>query len=229
MTNYKLQAATACLNLITANQVVGLGAGATMVYLADLISSRPEIAERLTLVSSSFKTRQYLQQKGLSVKMASQVSRLDLYFDGCDCFDSELNALKSGGGIHTSEKVLATMADEFVLTGDDSKFVPTLNASFPLVIEILPEALLIVEKTIKARYADAAFELRMAKQKDGAVITENGNLLADLRFPVFGDLKELNAHIKMIPGVVEHSLFYHIATKAIIAGEQGIKVISPQR
>lgn len=229
MANFKLDAAVACLNLITPNQIIGLGAGTTMAYLANLIAAEPDLASQLTFVSSSFKTRQYLLQKGLPVKMAAQINRLDIYFDGCDCFDPELNALKSGGGIHTSEKILASMADDFILTGDDTKFVQTLDTAYPLVIELLPEALLIVEKTIKAWYPDTGFELRMAKQKDGAVITENGNLLADLRFPAFSVLDELNSHIKMIPGIVEHSLFYRMATKAVVAGEQGTRTILPIR
>jgi ribose 5-phosphate isomerase A len=31
----------------------------------------------------------------------------------------------------------------------------------------------------------------------------------------------------MIPGIVDHSLFYRMAKKAVIAGEQGIRTIYP--
>jgi ribose 5-phosphate isomerase A len=67
----------------------------------------------------------------------------------------------------------------------------------------------------------------MSNQKDGAVISDNGNFLLDVTFTKLPALAGLNTHIKMIPGVVDHSLFYRMATKAIIAGEDGIQVIMP--
>ena len=65
---------------------------------------------------------------------------IDIYFDGCDQLDSELNALKIGGGIHTQEKLLASMANEFILIGDESKLVQNFDNRFPVVIELLPQA-----------------------------------------------------------------------------------------
>jgi ribose 5-phosphate isomerase A len=228
MANYKMEAAKACMDFIRPNHIIGLGAGATMAYLAGFIAESPALAETITLVSSSFKTRAYLQQRELNVKMATQLSHIDVYFDGCDCFDAKLNALKSGGGIHTSEKILAAMADEFILVGDESKLIPQWDNTYPLVIEILPEALLFIEKTVKIKYPDVTFDLRLSKQKDGAVITENGNYLADLTFPAFSAPELLDRDIKQLPGIVGHSLFYGMATKAIIAGEHGVRVILPE-
>ena len=122
------------------------------------------------------------------------------------------------------------MASEFILMGDDAKFVPELTATYPLVIEILPQALQIVLARLRsAAYPDAEIKLRVGDQKDGAVISDNGNLLADIRFTHAPKWQQLNIDIKMIPGVVEHSLFYGMATKAIIAGEGGIRIITPER
>ncbi|HEV2831425.1 MAG TPA: ribose-5-phosphate isomerase A [Hanamia sp.] len=45
------------------------------------------------------------------------------YFDGCDQLDSELNALKSEGGNSYAGKLLTSMANEFILIGDESKLV----------------------------------------------------------------------------------------------------------
>lgn len=225
MADYKMEAAKASLNFIKNGQVIGLGAGSTITNLVDLLSADLELVSSLTFVSSSFKTRAYLVEKGLNVKVAGMVKEIDIYFDGCDQFDTQLNALKSGGGIHTSEKILASMAKEFILIGDESKLTTKLDVTFPLVIELLAEALPIVFNTIQFKYPDAVLQLRMSTQKDGAVISENGNLLADIRFTELPELKELNTHIKMIPGVVEHSLFYQLASKAVIAGENGIRIM----
>ena len=229
MADYKLEAAKAAFKYIKAGQTIGLGAGSTVFHLVDMISQDVDLARSVVLVSSSFKTNNYLQQHGLNVKSSAVVKHLDIYFDGCDQFDQQLNALKSGGGIHTSEKVLASMAHEFILMGDDTKFVAQLDHTYPLVVEILPQALQIVPDRLTAAYPDATIKLRMSNQKDGAVISENGNLLADIQFTKLPELQQLNIQVKMVPGIVEHSLFYKMATKAVIAGENGVRVIEPVR
>lgn len=226
--DYRLEAAKACLQFLKPRQTIGLGAGTTINYLVNLIADHHELAHALTLVSSSFQTRQYLHQKGLNVKMAWQTSSLDIYFDGCDQLDAELNALKSGGGIHTSEKILASIAHQFILIGDDSKFVPELDHTYPLVIEILPEAQSAVLTRLQADFPSVAIELRMGKGKDGVVMSDNGNLLADMKFTELPELAGLNSYIKMMPGIVDHSLFYKMAHKAVIAGAYGVKIITPE-
>lgn len=228
MADFKLEAAKAAFKYIKAGQTIGLGAGTTVFHLVDMIKQDADLARSVTLVSSSFKTNAYLQQHGLNVKPSAVVKHLDIYFDGCDQFDQQLNALKSGGGIHTSEKILASMAAEFILMGDDAKFVPQLDHTYPLVVEILPQAQQIVFAKLAAAYPDATIKLRMSSQKDGAVISDNGNLLADIQFTGLPEPKQLNIQVKMIPGIVEHSLFYKMATSAVIAGENGIRIITPE-
>ncbi|MDN5287910.1 MAG: Ribose-5-phosphate isomerase [Mucilaginibacter sp.] len=229
MADYKLEAAKAAFKFIKAGQTIGLGAGTTVFHLVDMISQNADLARSVVLVSSSFKTNAYLLQHDLNVKTSAMIKHLDIYFDGCDQFDQELNALKSGGGIHTSEKILASMAQEFILMGDDAKFTPKLDHTYPLVVEVLPQALQIVLDRLTSAYPDAVIKLRMSNQKDGAVISENGNLLADIQFTSLPELQQLNIQVKMIPGIVEHSLFYKMATKAVIAGENGVRVIESVR
>lgn len=227
MTDYKLEAAKAAFKFIKAGQTIGLGAGTTVFHLVDMISRDQDLVRSVVLVSSSFKTNAYLLQQGLNIKSSSMVKHLDIYFDGCDQFDQELTALKSGGGIHTSEKILASMAGEFILMGDEAKFTSQLDITYPLVVEILPQALQIVLDRLESVCPGAAIKLRMSNQKDGAVISENGNLLADIQFSSLPQWQQLNVQVKMIPGIVEHSLFYRLATKAVIAGENGVRVITP--
>ncbi|RWY49232.1 ribose 5-phosphate isomerase A [Mucilaginibacter gilvus] len=229
MADHKLTAAKAALSLIGPNQSIGLGAGSTIMHLVNLIANECKYAASLNFASSSFKTTQLLSARSLRVSPPALLHKLDLYFDGCDQFDAELNALKSGGGIHTTEKVLASMADEFVLLGDESKFAKHLNAAYPLVIEILPQALQIVLTKAAGMFPLATITQRMSTQKDGALISDNGNMLVDVYFTEMPNARELNVQVKMIPGVVEHSLFYHLATKAIIAGEGGVQSILPHR
>jgi ribose 5-phosphate isomerase A len=226
--DYKMDAAKAALELIEEGQTIGLGAGSTIAKLIHLIATECSFASSLTLISSSFTTSNLIQEKGLNLGSTHTIKKLDIYFDGCDQFDRELNALKSGGGIHTNEKILASMAVHFILIGDNGKFADQLDITYPLVIEVLPNALPFVLHHLNTTFPDARLNLRMSSQKDGAVISDHGNLLVDIHFSQLLPLNELNAKISLIPGVIEHSLFYRIAAKAIIAGADGVQTLLPQ-
>lgn len=227
MTDYKMEAAKAAVTFIKPEQTIGLGAGTTMANLLSLLAADDGLSSTLTFVSSSFKTTELIRAYGFKLQSKAYTDRIDIYFDGCDQMDAELNALKSGGGIHTSEKILAARATEFILAGDSGKLVDSLDATYPLVVEVLPDALLLLKQRLQNIFPAASINVRMAGKKDGAVITENGNLLMDVYFNELMPPGELNVLVKMIPGVVEHSLFYRMASKAIIAGPEGIRIMRP--
>jgi len=225
MEDKKKQAAEAALTYIEPNQIIGLGAGATIGHLVEFLKDLPAL-DTLRFTTSSYKTKIHLKQLGLHVLDISQISEIDLYFDSCDHYDLELNALKSGGGIHTLEKLLASMAKEFVLLVDESKLSSQItNTAIPLCIEILPIAENFVQQQLKRKYPEAKIQVRTGQRKDGAVITENGNMLLDVWFGAELPLEQLNHSIKSTPGVVEHSLFYHLVNKAFVAGENGVEVL----
>lgn len=225
MSDLKQQAALAAVKLIKENSIVGLGAGSTIAFLVQGIKDVPALAGSITTVTSSFNTKMLLQQAGFTVREMGDLREIDLYFDGCDQFDSRLNALKSGGGIHTREKILASMAREFILLGDESKSVDKLDGKYPLVVEVIPDALSFVMSRLQQLLHPSECRIRLGDRKDGAVITENGNFLLDCKWSVFPDPGMLNEKVKGIPGVVEHSLFFNIARLAMVAGPGGIKIL----
>lgn len=227
MTDHKQEAAKAAAAMISAGQTIGLGGGKTIVYLAEQLAEDPQLMRSLTVTSSSFETTVLLHAKGFKLLAPSLISKLDMYFDGCDVFDTQLNALKSGGGIHVMEKLLAAAADKFILLGDAGKFQTTLNPKYPLAIEFLPQALGIVSRKIQQLFPATRFVQRMSTEKNGALISDNGNMLADVYFDVFPDLEQLDTHVKMIPGIVGHSLFYRMAHEAVISGDNGVRHIYP--
>jgi ribose 5-phosphate isomerase A len=221
----KGQVAAAALRMISDGNTIGFGAGSNVAAVIELLSAKTAQGLKIQVVTSSFKTRLLCQQKGIPLTEIGLVERLDLYFDGCDQLDARLNALKSGGGIHAREKLLASMADEFVLLGDEAKYVPHFTGQFPVVVDVLPEALHFVQKKIKSRVSGARPEVRMSSQKDGAVITEHGNLLLDIWLDAFPDPAGLHDQLKSITGVVETSLFIGLARKALIASPEGVEVV----
>lgn len=226
MSDLKMEAAKAALKLIEPGMTVGLGAGSTMAHMVNLLKEDVDLSGSLKVVTSSFSTRRLLLSEGFAVQEAGWLTQVDVYFDGCDQFDWRLTALKSGGGVFVSEKVLAAMAGEFVLVGDLSKRVDRLDGRFPLVVEVLPEALGYVSDRLKKFFSPVRSELRMgAPGKDGAVVTERGNFLIDNWWEVFPEPAVLNDRVTSIAGVLEHSLFFNMAHRAVVAGPDGVEII----
>lgn len=223
--DYKKEAALNAAELVQNNSVIGLGAGSVMAHMVSILKEKVEAGLAVKILTSSFTTRLLLQQNNFIVPDTSSVSQLDIYFDGCDQFDKNLHALKSGGGIHTNEKILAVMADEFILVGDDSKYVEQLEVKYPLVLEVMPQILHFIHKAVNQLFPSVRIELRMSNKKDGAVISENGNYIVDLWFNEWPELSTINPALKTIPGIIETSLFYNIARRAVIAGKDGVRIL----
>ncbi len=221
-----MAAAKEALKSILPGSSIGFGAGSTVANLIGLIKGDEALAASLVTLSSSFTTRRLLQKEGFMAREMVWMDHVDLYFDGCDQFDRRLSTLKSGGGIHTSEKVLAAMADEFILVGDAAKRVERLGAEFPLVLEVIPEALAYVSDRVRRFFQPVRLVLRCSDSKDGAVITERGNFLIDCWFDPFPEPAVINDRLSAMPGILEHSLFYNLAHRAIVAGPDGIKQYS---
>jgi len=103
--------------------------------------------------------------------------------------------------------------------------VERLDGKYPLVVEVIPDALAFVMGRLQQLLNPSECRVRLSDKKDGAVITENGNFLLDCRWTVFPDPELVNDKVIRIPGVLEHSLFFNIAQLGIIAGADGIKII----
>lgn len=221
----KKEAAVKAITLIKNKTIVGLGAGSTIAYVVEFLKKEMENGLQVKFVTSSFSTRQLLLKNDFNILQSAELSKIDIYFDGCDQIDKDLNALKSGGGIHTPEKLLASMADQFILIGDETKLVENFDDRFPVVIEIIPEAAAYAPLKIENLFPGTKSSFRISDKKDGYVITDNGNYLLDLWFASWPDLATINPVLKAITGVVETSLFFSMAHKAIIAGKNGVRIL----
>lgn len=201
--------------LVKDGMVVGLGGGSTISYLIDYVKDKD-----IKVVSPSSKTVLLAQKMGLTVLNTQYVDHVDIAFDGCDEVDSHLNALKSGGGIHTQEKIIASMAGEYIVLVDESKFHETLAFKVPVVVEVLPKAYSIVKKKIEK--LNGNIELRTASNKDGFLMSDEGNILLDVYFDGVQDIRLLNQTLLMMPGVVDTSLFVDILTGMILVNDKGV-------
>jgi ribose 5-phosphate isomerase A len=219
--NMKQKCAKAALEYITDDTIIGLGGGSTIGYLIEFIK---EEKLNVKVVTPSLKTKHLCVNQGLEVLPTSTVDEVDVAFDGCDEVDEKLHALKSGGGIHTQEKLIANMAKEYILLVDDSKVVPELTYKHPVVLEILQDSLAFVQK--KAGEMGGKAEVRSSSAKDGHTVSDYGNFLVDVWFEAEQDGRQLETKLKEIPGVLDVSLFTTVVSKALVASKVGIYEIS---
>jgi len=219
----KKEAARVASTLVDTNTSVGLGDGSTVRLLAEYLIDRMNAGLEVTIYTSSQQTLEFLLRRHVLVNDISRTDVLDIYFDGCDQIDRRLNALKSGSGIHTMEKLLASMAKKFVIIGDASKFVQRLDPTFPLVLEVLPLAIAFVQRIMLSLYPECTLRVRKSPDpEEKPVLTRNGNILLDCWFREWPELEVIQMQSKKITGVIEISLFYQMVGEAIIADYDGI-------
>lgn len=185
-------------------EVVGAGSGST-VYLALLAMAERIEKEslRVQVIPASWESSMVCTQLGIPQITLLQ-GQPDWAFDGADEVDPDCNLLKGRGGALFKEKLVLKSCTENYIVADESKLVPHLGQKFPVPVEVFPAALLYVEKQLREM---GAYEvvLRPAKGKDGPVITENGNMILDVRFETIEKTHE--EEIKKITGVIECGLF----------------------
>ena len=148
---------------------------------------------------------------------------MDIAFDGCDEADRQFYALKSGGGIHVREKLIANMAEEYMLLIDESKLSDTLQFHVPVVMELLEDATAYVKRSVEE--LQGRFVCKHGEGKYGAVMSDHGNVLADVWFDKVGDPKKLNHALKSIAGVVDTSLLTREVTAILVVSDQGFELL----
>ena len=215
-------------DLIKDGMKVGIGTGSTVTFLIEELGLRIKDGLNIQGAPTSYGTKLLCVKHGIPVVDSMQLDHLDLAIDGADEIDPYLNAIKGGGAAHSVEKVIASMADEFVLIADESKLVDSLCIKFPLPVEVIPATLSYAQQRI--RQLGGTPVLRSALRKDGPVVTENGNFILDISFDEAPkDLKLINNQLLNIPGLLETGLFLGIAKKALIAYQDTVKQIVPRR
>src|SRR6187431_786069 len=103
----KRGAAEAAAQLVEDGMTVGLGTGTTVAYLLPALTAR---GLTLRCVATSLRTEEEARSLGLPVEPFSGIARLDIAIDGADQVAPDGWIVKGGGGAHTAEKLVETIA-----------------------------------------------------------------------------------------------------------------------
>jgi len=224
----KQAVADAAVGQIQDGMVLGLGSGSTAALMIEALGEklRSGALRDITGVTTSFQGEVLAAELGIPLKSLNAIDHIDLAIDGADEVDPGFQLIKGGGACHVQEKLVARRARRFVVVVDAGKLVERLNLSFLLPVEVLPGAW----RQVKAELATLGgeSELRMAVRKAGPVVTDQGNLVLDVRFAGgIADPATLESTINNLPGVLENGLFVYLADQVlvgeIVAGEARVR------
>ena len=195
---------------LPAGQILGIGTGSTANCFIDALAQYKD--HFAGTVSSSNATTERLLKHGFKVLDPNLVHSLPAYVDGADEIDPSGNMIKGGGGALTREKIIASMADQFICICDSSKQVPILG-NFALPVEIIPLAKGVVTQALEKLGGQVT--LRLAKNTRADLnqtpsepfVTDNGGWILDVAGLSITDPIQLESHINQIAGVITVGLF----------------------
>jgi len=192
----KQAVAHAALDYVVEGQLVGVGTGSTARLFIEALG---EIKHKISgAVASSEDTKMRLERHGIKVFDLNDVTDLPVYIDGADEINAEMHMIKGGGGALTREKIVAAVAKKFVCIVDGSKLVPVLG-DFALPVEVIPMA-----RALVTRELERIGGTPLLRQ---GFVTDNGNLILDVKGLQIVDPVDLETRINQIAGVVCCGLF----------------------
>jgi len=213
----KQAVAEAAVEQFRDGMIVGLGSGSTAALMIQGLGQRLASGQLKDIVgvTTSFQGEVLAAELGIPLLSLNAVDRIDLAIDGADEVDPSFQLIKGGGACHVQEKLVAARADRFIVVVDSTKLVDRLNLGFLLPVEVLPGAWRQVQQQLTGM--NGAAELRMAQRKAGPVVTDQGNLVLDVRFNGgIADPVALEREINNIPGVLENGLFVNLADDVLV-------------
>lgn len=217
-TMMKQQVGYAAAAKVQSNSIVGLGTGSTTAYAIQAIGERLQSGDLQNIkgVPTSFQAIVLARQFGIPLTTLDEIEKIDIAIDGADEVDPQKNLIKGGGAAHTQEKIVDSLADQFIVVVDSGKLVDRLGSTFLLPVEVIPMAVTPVMKAIEKLGGKP--QLRMGVKKAGPVVTDQGNLVVDVKFDQIDNPAELEKTLNNLPGVLENGLFVGVAD-IIMVGE----------
>ena len=223
MENLKKQVGIKAAEFVKSGMVVGLGTGSTAAYFVEELGRR--VAEEqleITGVTTSSVTSEQAKALGIPLASIDEVDYVDLTVDGADEIDSHLNGIKGGGAALLMEKIVATYSKDYIWIVDESKLSENLG-SFKVPVEVIPYG----SEQLFIEFERAAYAPTWRLNEEGEkLITDMQHFIIDLHIAKIEKPQKLADELDLMVGVVEHGLFNDMVKKVIVAGSDGVKIIS---
>lgn len=191
--------------------VIGFGSGSTSYLTAIAIGQRVQRENlHITAIPTSYEMEMLCTYLEIPTAKITD-KKPDWCFDGADEVDHDNWMIKGRGAAMFNEKLNIKSAQKTYILVDKTKIVSKLGSKCAIPVEIMPQSLNFLKQELFNMGA-SSIELRMAQKKDGPVITQNGNLILDVKFNEIDQTME--KRLKSITGVIETGLFigYNVET-----------------
>lgn len=223
---YKRAAAERAADDVRSGMKIGIGTGSTAEHFVRALGARVRGGLDIVGVPTSEKTHSLAVAEGIRLATLEDLPELDLTVDGADEIGPSLALIKGGGGALLREKIVAAASTQMIVIADETKVVRTLGA-FPLPIEIVPFGMGSTRRAIATVLKDLGMsgELVLRGGDDHPFVTDGGHYILDAKVGRIEEPALLAEKLVAIPGVVEHGLFINLATKAYVAGPDGVLVL----
>jgi ribose 5-phosphate isomerase A len=217
----KQAVARAAIAYVVENEIIGVGTGSTANFFIDELA---KIKDKIKgTVASSEATAARLRGHGIAVFDLNDVTEMAVYIDGADEIDKSGAMIKGGGAALTREKIVASVAKQFVCIADGSKLVDVMG-KFPLPVEVIPMARASVARELVK--LGGTPKLRLKPGTDEAFVTDNGGYLLDVAGLSITEPKVLEQKINQIVGVIAVGLFAARGANVCLLGTaEGVKTL----
>ncbi|KAI0203989.1 ribose 5-phosphate isomerase [Astrocystis sublimbata] len=178
---------------------VGIGSGTTIAYVVEAIAALGRDATaHMKFIPTGAGSTKLIRDAGLTVLQVPELlsesevgfagrgaskQHLDIYFDGADEVDAELNCIKGGGACLFQEKVVSRLSKKFICVADSRKKAHRLLEKWAYVpVEVAPVAAELARQAlIDLGSIDPV--IRFSKDTSTYLVTDNHNFLIDAPFP----------------------------------------------
>ncbi|KAI1443661.1 ribose 5-phosphate isomerase [Annulohypoxylon stygium] len=176
---------------------VGIGSGSTVAYVVEAIAELgPSVTSTMKFVPTGSGSTALIKNAGLAVLQVPDLltevgyhpdtaehQPIDIYFDGADEVDAELNCIKGGGACHFQEKLVSRLSKRFICVADSRKKVDRLLTSWAYVpVEVSPVGAEFVRREL-IRIGSKDPKIRTSGPTFIRTITDNHNHIIDAPFP----------------------------------------------
>ncbi|KAI0147630.1 ribose 5-phosphate isomerase A [Xylariaceae sp. FL1272] len=192
----------ACQQAVSENfnpsfKYVGIGSGSTVAYVVEAIAALGrDVTSSIKFIPTGSGSTNLIRDAGLTVLQVPDLlaevgpaapgankQYIDIYFDGADEVDAELNCIKGGGACLFQEKVVSRLSKKFICVADSRKRAPRLLTNWGYVpVEVSPAAAELVRQTLVDLGAKNPV-IRVAGPTYTYAITDNHNYIIDAPFP----------------------------------------------
>ena len=215
--------------------VIGIGSGTTIVpfikFLAEFIELNP-IKPVIVCIPTSEQARQLIltilreQRSSFPFRLGTldEYEKIYVTIDGADAvyFNNKF-LIKGGGAAHCQEKIVAEASVNYVIVIADQKKIEKKLEEVSVPVEVLSLAVNSIKNLFQEEFGNnlLSCEIRNCPSgcgKIGPIITDNGNLILDVKFnqELFNDPKVLDTKIRQYAGVVETGIFWRLPKETLI-------------